>query len=693
MQQIKKNGPITSIKNAVISSEEEIPLEGKQEIKLDTMAPLIEKEDSPQEKIQFEKKAPENKQEEYLDPSINSLLTEKFSFTLQKDERKSTTMQLDILKLCCYLEDFDSLSFLFSEIKKQQLQEKITFEDSNGKHILEIAIEKQNLSLVTLIGDYFINNPPEYGKFGSFNVKTVLALVKMGYEKLGDLIDSRLFLIHPKIIKQMENFEKSFLIKKGDLTTQKFQDNLPQILEAKRMNKKNTKRDRCMVNFFRKIRQYWAYFNFLYSNKMENPNDKYHYAYSHYIVDIPNLLSYCTCHMQNNKTVGFFHFLLKKYRLNEDIQSIYGSKVLRSICYFLWYRYGRIIFIYTLLENAAVLGFVLFSSTMYIRVVEGTEKNMNYVSIGFGLYILLRVFLKELCEIISNCRKCEYFRSEKNYYDLIMLIFFGNYIAMLSLVIFKEDFMDNKASFFQGFLFVRSILVVILAFRFIYLFQIYEQFGFYFRLVLESVRQLFFFFMVFFLMIVGFSFAVNTLFFEPKYNSWEESEKQWIIIFDAVFRIALSDFSNYTNDVLGFYNDEYYISRKIILKIYFYLASLILSLTLLNILIAILNDSFTKIKEKYETYITYSMTRVLHDINMNYKIVKKKEHKSIGLKIMSFFMFVIQVIFGVWSRHFVEGIENEGHDFVISEIVKSGDSRARFNNQMFYGEENKAILK
>lgn len=87
------------------------------------------------------------------------------------------------------------------------------------------------------------------------------------------------------------------------------------------------------------------------------------------------------------------------------------------------------------------------------------------------------------------------------------------------------------------------------------------------------------------------------------------------------------------------------------------------------------------------------MTRVLHDINMNYKIEEKRNDQTKCLKLMSIIVSALKVIFGVWSKFFVEGIKNDGHKFIISEIVEPEDKRKKFNFPIFGEKKEKTHIQ
>lgn len=101
----------------------------------------------------------------------------------------------------------------------------------------------------------------------------------------------------------------------------------------------------------------------------------------------------------------------------------------------------------------------------------------------------------------------------------------------------------------------------------------------------------------------------------------KENEFRLFYSFNAFYRLILGDFSHFDN--LGENTEIYWI-----LWFFFFIATFVLMIIMLNLLIAIISNTFSKVTEDNDLVDTYEKTKLICEIDMKFTSKNIKEFKE-----------------------------------------------------------------
>lgn len=102
--------------------------------------------------------------------------------------------RMSLLNFFAYLSNIPCLVVLSSIILEENL-EILIFEDSFGRDLLDIGIEKGFDDLLGLIISLLSKARPKFGSWPGFNLNKIIRLLDLRMPEVGNLLDSRLFKI------------------------------------------------------------------------------------------------------------------------------------------------------------------------------------------------------------------------------------------------------------------------------------------------------------------------------------------------------------------------------------------------------------------------------------------------------------------------------------------------------------------
>ncbi|CDW75916.1 UNKNOWN [Stylonychia lemnae] len=213
----------------------------------------------------------------------------------------------------------------------------------------------------------------------------------------------------------------------------------------------------------------------------------------------------------------------------------------------------------------------------YLNVVFGTTSKLDYpCQIILGLFACY--FLRNEIIQISN-EGFMYLSSVWNYLDIITPVII---LTLLTINGFNIDISRNSQRIFQ------AIGVFFMWFKFLYFFRIFKSFGYLTRLIILVVYDMRHFMVVLFITLVAFSDSFLTL-----SNGNEENDQFVHGFYDSIiytYRIILGDFNVEKFGSVG---------TQLVYGL-FILCTMFNTIVMLNLLIAIISETFETVKENSE---------------------------------------------------------------------------------------------
>ena len=143
-----------------------------------------------------------------------------------------------------------------------------------------------------------------------------------------------------------------------------------------------------------------------------------------------------------------------------------------------------------------------------------------------------------------------------------------------------------------------SFAVIIMWIRFLYFFRIFRSTGYYIRMLIQVIRDIKYFIFIYVLTIVAFAHAWFVYF----KNSSQGSSLPRVT--DALIYVYMIAFSNYNTGEFG----DYYIQ---ISWLFFVFCTFFLQIVLVNLLISIVADTFSRIKSNYNVIMYKDMLHMI----------------------------------------------------------------------------------
>mmetsp|Transcript_14198 Transcript_14198/g.10249 ORF Transcript_14198/g.10249 Transcript_14198/m.10249 type:complete len:279 (+) Transcript_14198:1896-2732(+) len=150
-----------------------------------------------------------------------------------------------------------------------------------------------------------------------------------------------------------------------------------------------------------------------------------------------------------------------------------------------------------------------------------------------------------------------------------------------------------------------SLACILIWFRMLYFFRIFRGTGYYIRMVIEVISDLMNFMIIF--AIVVLAFAHSFLILERNNSSGPLIPGMW----DSLIISYMTP--------MGDYNTEFGDVQNWLSWIYFFLATFLLNIMLLNLLISIISDTFGRIKAQYDVIMYMDMLNVINENQFLYR--------------------------------------------------------------------------
>lgn len=229
-----------------------------------------------------------------------------------------------------------------------------------------------------------------------------------------------------------------------------------------------------------------------------------------------------------------------------------------------------------------MIAFFLYSNFIFVQRFFENEQEADiissydylfYVLAPLNLALSLYFFVSELRQIIST--GLEYLMSVWNYVDLIPPI--------LIIAIIIQDFFRVKYDFLHT---LHAIACALMWFKFLYFLRIFKTTGYLIRMIIEVIFDMKVFFIVLVIVLCAFGDAFLSL---SNGNASDELHFAGHSFAEALlysYRMSLGDFQ------LDSFNDS---ANSLTAWIFFLLSTILVMIVMLNLLIAIISESFDKI--------------------------------------------------------------------------------------------------
>ena len=286
---------------------------------------------------------------------------------------------------------------------------------------------------------------------------------------------------------------------------------------------------------------------------------------------------------------------LKDLSETENV-NIFGQSIIRDIILFQWSYFKTMIILKLLIPY--VIYFVTFwVYATYIVKNQATESSTTGVYHIFAIIIGVIILIfnigwgyVETTQMLFH--KLEYFKSFWNLLDLSSVIL---NVCVVIMEFSNADFRNiNRVS---------GISVLILYFKLFYFLRIFFATAYLVRMIIEIVLDMKFFVSV--LMIGTMAFANSFYIFgrnsDPTDGNLAGSDISQAFIFS--YRIGLGDF-----DTSGFTTRD-----QEILWIVFFLNTMIIQIVLLNLVIAIMGDTFDRVQETQENSMLRELAQMIRE--------------------------------------------------------------------------------
>ena len=315
---------------------------------------------------------------------------------------------------------------------------------------------------------------------------------------------------------------------------------------------------------------------------------------------------------------GFIHFSIKEVEhLFKHIcamslsNEIYSSKALQLVTQYKWNVELKSLFVK---EMCYFISFIFFFHANFAYLLPFTEDGIPQNILIFVIDIILSVFV--VYYFIVEIRQIYKFKLKKyvlsifNWIDLLLIILVAFSIAsnlyqMLDFV--NLEYQDCKliysvASFF-GWL------------RLVSYYRGFMSTGFMIRLIIKVLYDMRHFSLIVFTFILGFTYAGYLILGHWDYTVFE--------VFLMYYRAVLGDFNAYD----AYYDAFYY---SVVFRIYLIMATVLLTVTLLNLMIAIINATYAQVVASEEKTGNYELMSLIYDMEstIDFDICSKREKKS-----------------------------------------------------------------
>lgn len=292
---------------------------------------------------------------------------------------------------------------------------------------------------------------------------------------------------------------------------------------------------------------------------------------------------------------------------NSDSIDLYSLEIIRNIIDFFWGYFKPKIFVYNFIPFilSFILTIVFVTYTHDERVQEGEKwgkfYTANFVVMAALAFICLYQIFLELLQLKNKGFK--YFKSGWNLITLLSIGLIGWSIAF--------DYLEwNEEKYFIP---TASCAVLIMYLRLFYFGRIFKATATIVRMIIEVTQDIKPFMVITFIMVLGFTNAFYILALnKPDPDAGEEDEGRFT---DDHFLKAVT----YTwQQSLGEFDTESYeeLNREALAYVLWFGNTFMVMVLFLNLLIAVLSDSFDKIQETLKNNLYKEFARMMVDNEM-----------------------------------------------------------------------------
>ena len=269
--------------------------------------------------------------------------------------------------------------------------------------------------------------------------------------------------------------------------------------------------------------------------------------------------------------------------------TLFQNPIVEYLVEFKWQKYGKDYFVKQLLIFLVLLILFMINSSYFLPSFldapisqNSSERNSLTIMTSFIFAYSIFLIFQELYDL-HILGKTRYFKNIFNSFDITYLSLYIS-CCIFDFILVSQPYHDLSNE--KAIKILHSLSFLVSWFKLLEYLKGYEQTAVLVASIIEIMKNIFFFIILLFLILIGFTFAIFILPRSMNLNIYE--------IFQSFYKLLLGDFSLFDS----FYDGS---QMDILIWIIFLISSLLLMIILLNILIAILNDAYitmmTKVKQ------------------------------------------------------------------------------------------------
>lgn len=289
------------------------------------------------------------------------------------------------------------------------------------------------------------------------------------------------------------------------------------------------------------------------------------------------------------------HQFLKDLSDTDNI-NVYGLNIIRDIVLFLWKYFQRAIFWKLFVPYLVYFFIFCFYTTWLLERQFKEDKDHGAFDVTvwtLGAVILcFNIFWAYVETRQMLLHKLEYFTYFWNLLDLFSVIMNSTVVIM-----------NYAGASFQDTNRVAAISVLVLYFKLFYFLRIFFSTAYLVRMIIEIMLDMKFFITVLMIACIAFANAFYILGRKSDPDSGNLAGDNVADAFIFSFKMGLGDFNTD-----GFNTDD-----EELLWIFFLLNTLIIMIILLNLIIAIMGDTFDKVQETQENSMLRELTNMIRE--------------------------------------------------------------------------------
>ena len=292
------------------------------------------------------------------------------------------------------------------------------------------------------------------------------------------------------------------------------------------------------------------------------------------IIDIENLFG--KNDSEGLQDLKYFLICIRQTFSSKD--EIFQSEVIEQMVNFLWHVYAKQAFIvnfsWAILKSVLLFGLGRVLNSVN-KGIYGEGENIFFLVLWYSFLLLdLRTEYNELKSIKSLIT---YVSIKENIIDNLYILTLSIFVTMLVLMEIYQWNQKNSPLYYDILLMDRSIFNFLLCLKIFIMLEISIKIGFYIRLIVFTMRYVIVFYFCFFILILSVSVGIAGSMHNE--NS-SDTLTSYLEVFLYTYKVSMGDFSDFLNINKGSV-------RCIVVYVYFFLGTGILSILMLNLLVKI----------------------------------------------------------------------------------------------------------